>query len=66
MNAIKNMHEVRFPNIYILSHIIYYIHPLTRIIALAIKAVGFLQYINYSDIKVKYEFFSFRFFVILD
>ena len=30
-------------NIYILSHIIYYIPPLTIIIALAIKAVGFLK-----------------------
>ena len=41
MNAKENMHEVRFPNIYILSHIIYYIVPLTIIIVLAIKAVGF-------------------------
>ena len=41
MNAIENMHEVRFPNIYILSNIIYYIHQLTINIALAIKAVGF-------------------------
>ena len=43
MNAIENIHEVRFPNIYILSHIIYYILPLTIIIALTIKAVGFLK-----------------------
>ena len=42
MNAIANMHEVRFPNIYILSDVIYYIPPLTVIIiALAIKGVGF-------------------------
>ena len=41
MNAIENMHEVRFPNVYILSHVIYYIPPLTIIIALEIKAVGF-------------------------
>ena len=41
MNAIENMHEVRFPNIYILSNIIYYILPLTVIIAMAIKSVGF-------------------------
>ena len=41
MNAIENMHEVRFPNIYILSHIICYIPPVTIMIALAIKAVGF-------------------------
>ena len=33
MNAIGNMHEVRFPNNYIL--------PLTIIIALAIKGVSF-------------------------
>ena len=37
MNNIENMHEVRFPNIYILSQIIYYIPPLTIIIAFAIK-----------------------------
>ena len=37
----ENMHEGRFPNIYILSHIIYYIIPLTIIIVLAIKTVGF-------------------------
>ena len=41
MNAIGNLHEVRFPNIYILSNIIYYILPLTVIIAKAIKSVGF-------------------------
>ena len=41
MNAKGNMHEVRFPNIYILSYIIYHIPPLTIILALAIKAVGF-------------------------
>ena len=40
MNAKENMHEVRFPNIYILSHI-YYIVPSTIIIVLAIKAVSF-------------------------
>ena len=41
MNAIGTMHKVRFPNIYILSNIIYNIPPLTIIIALAVKAVGF-------------------------
>ena len=41
MNAIGNMLEVRFPNIYIPSNIIYYIFPLIMIIVLAIKAVGF-------------------------
>ena len=35
------MYEAIFPNIYILSHIIYYVPPLTVIIALAMKAVGF-------------------------
>ena len=41
MNAIGNMLEVRFPNTYIPSNIIYYIFPLIMIIVLAIKAVGF-------------------------
>ena len=41
MNAIGNMHEVRFSKISILSHIVCDIPPLTIIIALAIKAVGF-------------------------
>ena len=42
MNVKENMYEVRFPNINILSpHIIYYVVPLTIIIALAIKAVDF-------------------------
>ena len=41
MIVIENMHEGKFPNIYILSHIIYYIVPLTIIIVLAIKTVGF-------------------------
>ena len=40
MNAIEIMHEVRFPNIFILSHIIYYIPPLTLVTTWAIKAVG--------------------------
>ena len=60
MNAIENMHEVRFPNIYILSHIIYYILPLTINIVLTIKAVGFSKVrqtlsnifaMHYGDIK---------------
>ena len=60
MIAKENMHEGKFPNIYILSHIIYYIVPLTIIIILAIKAEGFSkvrQTINtkfamyYGDIK---------------
>ena len=41
MNATENLHEVRFPNIYILSHIIYHIPPLLTIIVLAIEEVGF-------------------------
>ena len=51
MNAIEDMHEVRFSNIYILSHISYYIHPLTIIIALAIKTVEVfaIQYCNIKD-----------------
>ena len=49
-----------FPNIYILSHVNYYIHPLTLIIALEIKAVGFSKarktsnnifLMHYGDIK---------------
>ena len=50
MNAIENMHEVRFANIYILSQIIFSIHQLTIIIALAIKAVGVFA-MHYVDIK---------------
>ena len=41
MNTIKNMHKVRFPNIYILIHIIYYVLSLTINIVLTIKGVGF-------------------------
>ena len=41
MDSKQNMHEMIFPNIYILSHIIYFIVPLTVIIVLALKAVGF-------------------------
>ena len=60
MNAKEKMHEVRFPSIYILSHIIYYIVPLTIIIVSAIKAVGFSKVsqtlstifaMHYGDIK---------------
>ena len=61
MKAVENMHEVRrFSNIYILSHIIYYIHPLTLIIVLTIKAVAFLQCIMVIS-KIKYEFFYLNF-----
>ena len=41
MNAIENMYEVRFLNIYIQWHIIHYILPLTIVIVLVIKGVGF-------------------------
>ena len=60
MNPKENMHKVRFHNIYILSHIIYSIAPLTIIIDLAIKAVGFSKVrqtlsikfaMHYDDIK---------------
>ena len=60
MNAIGHMYEVRFPAIYILWNIIYYILPFTIIIVLAVKAVGFskarlgLRHIfatSYGDIK---------------
>ena len=60
MNVIGNMHEVRFPTIYILRNIIYYIPPLTIIVVLTIKAVGFSKIkqglssifaIYYDDIK---------------
>ena len=60
MNAIENMHEVKFPNICILSHIIFHNHPLAIIIALAIKAAGFsktrqtfsnILAMHYDDIK---------------
>ena len=53
------MHEVRFSNIYILPHIIYYIHPLTIIITLTIKAVGFFA-MHYGDIR--YDLFLFGIF----
>ena len=60
MNAKEKMHEVRFPSIYILSHIIYYIVPLAVIIVLAVKALGFSKVrqtlsttfaMRYDDIK---------------
>ena len=60
MNAKENIHEVRLPNIHILSQIIYYIVSLTLIIVLAVKAMGFSKVrqtlsvifaMHYSDIK---------------
>ena len=60
MNAKENMHEVKFPSIYITINIIYYILPLTIITVLAIKAKGFSKVrqtlstifaMHYADIK---------------
>ena len=60
MIAKENMHDGRIPNIYILSHIICYIVPLTIIIVLTIRAVGFSKIkqtlstkfvMHYGDIK---------------
>ena len=73
MNAKENMHEVRFPYIYILSHIINFIVPLTIIIALAIKAVGFSKVrqtlstkfaMHYGDIKDERWFFFYLDFLL--
>ena len=58
MNDKENMHEVRSPNIYILSYIIYYIVPLTIIIVLAIKVVGFSKVRETLSIISKYNVFS--------
>ena len=67
MNAIRNLNEVRFRNIYILSNIIYYILALTIIIALPINAgafsllsVKFLQCIMLTS-NIKHEFFHLGF-----
>ena len=37
----RRKHELKLHNIHILSHIIYYIVPLSTIIVLTIKTVGF-------------------------
>ena len=70
MNAKENIREVRFPNIYILSNIVYHSFTLTLVITLAIKAVGFqksdklsvscLQCIMVIS-KIKYKFFCLDF-----
>ena len=39
MNVLGKMHDIRFPTIYIMWNIIYYILPLTIVAVLAIKAV---------------------------
>ena len=41
MIVYRNIHGLRFPNIYILSNIIYYVLPLSITIVLVIKASGF-------------------------
>lgn len=60
MNAIENMRGMRFCDIYVLTHIIYYILPVTVIIVLAIKGVSFSKVaqtlsnifvMHYADIK---------------
>ena len=60
MDALGNMHKVRFRNISILPHIVFYIPPLTIIIPLAIKTEGFSKVrqtfsnifaMHYGDIK---------------
>ena len=43
MNAIENMHEVRFPNIYIISHVIYDILPSTIIVDFGNKSSRFFE-----------------------
>ena len=52
MNPIGNLHQVRFPNTYILPNIIYYIFPLIVTIVLVIKAVGFSKIFYYFRIKI--------------
>ena len=68
MNSIENMGEVRFPIIYILSHTIYYIPPLTVIVALARKAESFSKVRQtFSNIfAMRYCDYEFRFFIISD
>ena len=41
MNVTRNTDEMRFPNIYMLLKTIFFVLPLTIIIVLAMKAVGF-------------------------
>ena len=53
MNIIRNMHEMIFPNIYILLNIIYYILPLTIILVLIVIAVGFKGQTNYLQKSYK-------------
>ena len=41
MNTTGNMHELIFPNIYMLLNVTYYVLPLTITIGLVIIGVGF-------------------------
>ena len=70
MNATENMHEVRFPNNSILSHIVCYISTLTILVwqkqqwffqRLDRVSVTHLQCIMVIS-KIKYEFFYLDFF----
>ena len=65
------MHEVRFPNMYILSSIIYFILLLITIVVLAIKSIGLSKVrqtlsnkfaIDCGTAKIKYHFFYLDFF----
>ena len=65
----KDMHELRFSNISVLSHIVCYIPPLTLIVVFAIKAVGLSRVRQaFSNIFAMYygdinkNIFLFRFF----
>ena len=65
----KDMHELRFSNISVLSHIVCYIPPLTLIVVSAIKAVGLSRVRQaFSNIFAMYygdinkNIFLFRFF----
>ena len=64
MTTIENIHEAIFTNIYILSHIIYYIHPLIIITAFKIKPFGFLA-IHYGDTRLNMIFFNLDFLLLM-
>ena len=44
MNTTGNMHELIFPNIYMLLNVTYYVHPLTIAIGLVIIGVGWSRF----------------------
>ena len=54
------MYKVRFPNIYMLLHFIYYIVPLTINIVLAIKAVGFSKVRQTLSTKFAMDYFDIK------